>query len=625
MASPEYEHIDNTVNGGTFHGPVIQGGVVHLHVSGAQTLQGPVGVPLHSLDDPMSLNVRRSITTDHDDGGALPAYVARAHDTALRSAVRRAADGVGTTAVLVGGSSTGKTRACWEALGELPPHWRVWHPLTLRRLHAALRTPGAIAPYTVLWLDEAQSYLLQPTNPMGEEAAAGLRELLAAPERGPVLVLGTLWPEYWLLLDDECHRHTRALFEGRSIRVPDAFTRPELAELARAARTDPRLAEAARQARDGEVVQYLAGAPVLVERYDTAPSAARALMETAMDLRRLGHSADLPWPLLAGAARAYLSRSRQDAAGPDLWEQALAFATARSRGAPGPLTAVPSPHAPAGPDASPAPARSWFRLADYLEEHGRRTRSHHVPGAAFWEAAADHCSSTDDAVALGWSAKQRLRLRQADLLYRKAHDAGNPSARHGLAEILERTGRRAEAERLAAEAARERDMTVFRSLAHMHERDGSPEEAARLYRANIAAGSQFAPWDLAWLLERNGDPSAMQRLLAKALASGDCNAQNAVPWLRIGPGRYSSLDELVNDAAMCGSVVAKWALATQQYPADEATGPGPEPEEACRRAADAGAGEALEALARQRRADPEWARLLRYGLEPDGRTAEPWA
>ncbi|MFF5113598.1 hypothetical protein [Streptosporangium sp. NPDC000509] len=32
-------------------------------------------------------------------------------------------------AVLVGDSSTGKTRTCWEAVRALPELWRIWHSL----------------------------------------------------------------------------------------------------------------------------------------------------------------------------------------------------------------------------------------------------------------------------------------------------------------------------------------------------------------------------------------------------------------------------------------------------------------------------------------------------------------
>ncbi|MFD0427076.1 helix-turn-helix transcriptional regulator [Streptomyces zhihengii] len=62
---------------------------------------------------------------------ALPAYVRRPHDQALADAVAAAAAGRSGIVVLVGTSSTGKTRACWQAVQPLAEKgWRLWHPST---------------------------------------------------------------------------------------------------------------------------------------------------------------------------------------------------------------------------------------------------------------------------------------------------------------------------------------------------------------------------------------------------------------------------------------------------------------------------------------------------------------
>ncbi|WP_406368915.1 hypothetical protein [Streptomyces sp. NBC_01546] len=50
---------------------------------------------------------------------ALPGYVSREHDRALGEAVRDVMAGHSRIVVLVGTSSTGKTRACWEAVQPL--------------------------------------------------------------------------------------------------------------------------------------------------------------------------------------------------------------------------------------------------------------------------------------------------------------------------------------------------------------------------------------------------------------------------------------------------------------------------------------------------------------------------
>ncbi|MFD0602147.1 transposase [Streptomyces aureus] len=92
--------------------------------------------------------------------------------------------------VLAGTSSTGKTRACWEAVQPLAPSgWRLWHPFDPTRAEAALSDLHRVRTRTVVWLNEAQHSLGNPGE--GERIAAALHTLLVRPERGPVLVLGS--------------------------------------------------------------------------------------------------------------------------------------------------------------------------------------------------------------------------------------------------------------------------------------------------------------------------------------------------------------------------------------------------------------------------------------------------
>jgi hypothetical protein len=96
----------------------------------------------------------------------MPTYVERDHDRRLRAVADAAAAGTSQIVVLVGGSSTGKTRACWEALHRLPAGWRLWNPLTPAELLDALTSPSqtgrsgpGVAPRTAVWLNELQRYL----------------------------------------------------------------------------------------------------------------------------------------------------------------------------------------------------------------------------------------------------------------------------------------------------------------------------------------------------------------------------------------------------------------------------------------------------------------------------------
>ena len=319
------------------------------------------GWPLGEVTDPFALEVHRPVQPDdpHEDLPVLPAYVPREHDAELARVVQAAAEGSSEIAVLVGGSSTGKTRACWEALQLLrdrPEPWRLWHPIDPSRPDAALRELPSIGPRTVVWLNEAQFYLDVPDGGLGERVAAGLRELLRDPARAPVLVLATLWPQFWYGLTGrpeggaDPHAQARELLDGHDITVPAAFTTARQQQLSQAG--DARLAQAAAGAQDGQVIQFLAGAPELLARYRNAPPAAAALIHAAMDARRMGSGIGLPQAFLAAAAPGYLTDTEWDALGEDWLEQALAYTAQPCKGVRGPLTRIrprPARSRPPGP------------------------------------------------------------------------------------------------------------------------------------------------------------------------------------------------------------------------------------------------------------------------------------
>jgi hypothetical protein len=203
----------------------------------------------------------------------------------------------------------------------------------------------------VVWLNEAQFYLDVADGELGEQVAAGLRELLRDPARTPVLVLATLWPQFWDGLtgrpagDADPHAQARQLLAGHDITVPAAFAAAQLQRLSQTG--DARLAQAAAEARDGQVIQFPAGAPELLARYHNAPPAAVALIHAAMDGRRLGMGPALPQPFLEAAAPGYLTDAEWDALGEDWLEEALAYTAVPCKGVRGPLTRI-----------RPRPARS---------------------------------------------------------------------------------------------------------------------------------------------------------------------------------------------------------------------------------------------------------------------------
>jgi hypothetical protein len=163
---------------------------------------------------------------------------------------------------------------------------------------------------------------------------------------------------------------------------------------------DPRLREAARRAEDGELTQYLAGAPALLERYETAPAGAGALLTAAMDLRRLGHGPALPVDLLQAAVPAYLTDREWNAVRrhEDWFGSVLAYAEQPCHGAHQPLTRM-WPRS-----GQPEPNQPQYRLADYLEQVGRQQRRRALVPPLVWHESVARVNTPLDARQLGAAA-----------------------------------------------------------------------------------------------------------------------------------------------------------------------------------------------------------------------------
>jgi TPR repeat protein len=461
-------------------------------------LERPLGQPICELD-PIDLEVHRAIQVEEGPrftGSApLPVYVSRPHDRVLRQAVDKAVAGQSQLVMLVGGSSTGKTRACWEAVQQLPAGWRLWHPIDPERPGAALASLAHVAPRTVVWINESHHYLFTPDRSVGEQVAAGLRELLRDPARAPVLVLGTIWPEYRNKLMAEPvpggpdpHAQARALLSGHEAIVPAAFDDAAMHELAALARTDPRLAYARARAEEGHITQYLAGAPELLARFEASPPGARALVVAAMDARRAGHGLDIPHAFLASASDGYFTDQEWDLLDEDWLEEAFAYAAQPVRGARGMLTR----RRPRRGD--PAVEGPVYRLADYLEQHGRQTRRLQRIPPSLWEAALRH---TPSGPAMARLARSCGLLRTAFQLERREAASGHNEAARRAGDVLRRAGREKEAllwYQKAAEAGDPEAALVAGQLLFQHNR---LEEALDSFRRAAESGLREAAEDWA--------------------------------------------------------------------------------------------------------------------------------
>ncbi|MFE3196813.1 hypothetical protein [Embleya sp. NPDC059237] len=559
------------------------------------------------------------------DDAALPGYVERAHDRALAETVRAVAAGRSALVVLVGSSSTGKTRACWEAVQPLADRgWWLWHPSDPTRAEAALADLARVGPRTVVWLNEAQHYLGDPRA--GERVAAAVHTLLTDADRGPVLVLGTLWPEYareYTRLprpgETDPYSRVRELLSGRTLAVPDAFDDAALrTATALAEAGDRHLADTlARTRDDGRVAQDLAGAPELLRRHTEGTEPERALLHAAMDARRLGLGPHLPWAFLVDAATDYLDDHTWDALPEDWAETALDELAHPGLGTHAPLRragrprrrASPPPGSPAPPPASGGPV---YRLADYLEQHGRHERLRVCPPASFWETAA-LTATPEELRSLARAATERGRHRHAALLTRRIADTGDTHALFVLAEMREEAGDPDGAERLYREAADTGSTHALFVLARMREEAGDPDGAERLYREAADTGSTHALLCLAEMRGKAGDSDGAEHLYRQALDAGETHALLGLAEMRGKAGDSDGAEHLYRQAADTGEAYMLLCLARVRKEAGDLD----RAEHLYRRAADAGDTQALLCLAGMRQEAGD-----RYGAEVLSRQAD---
>jgi hypothetical protein len=387
------------------------------------------------------------------------------------------------------------------------------------------RCGSCLGPRTVVWLNEAQFYLDVPDGGLGERVAAGLRELLRDPARAPVLVLATLWPQYWDTLTarsvggPDPHAQARELLAGHDITVPAAFTAAQLGPLAQAA--DARLALAAAGAADGQVTQFLAGAPELLARYRNAPPAAKALINAAMDARRLGMGLGLPRAFLEAAAPRYLTGDQWDGLDEDWLEQALAYVAVPCKGARGPLTRIRADQ----PASMPAAVGPLYRLADYLDQYGRVHRKDQIPAAGIWAAAAAHASPAEQA-ALGDAASDRGLYRAAAQLFKNAAASGSLRAAYHLARPPSCLRGDARPASWAAAHVSLDDPAGVAGLLDSLRAAGARDQAAALASRAAAHVSLDDPAGVRWLLNSLREAGADEQ--AAALASRAASAIRAI-------------------------------------------------------------------------------------------------
>ncbi|MEU4768815.1 hypothetical protein AB0H12_36765 [Actinosynnema sp. NPDC023794] len=561
-----------------------------------------VGSPVRDVP-PSALEVRRTLKPRPSDSGELPPYFLRAHDALLDGVVAGAlADPAESgIAVLVNGSTSGKSRALFEVLRRpvgtpagrwwrrrptslARAGWRIWPAGQVLSARDFLDQLSGVGPRTVVWLNEAQRYLIDPPPDVASAIAAGLRALLARPESRPILVLGTLWPQYHDQITRQAREgepdrfaDARALLAGHTIRVPGEFSGADLDAVRASTDSRVRQAVAAADAAGGgqaakvALTQYLAGVPELMDLYEHAPPHVLAVVHAAMDARRLGFVNEwLPVEMLRHAAPAYLDdwEQRDYLGDPEWFAKAVETLTS-------PRTAAAARVFHRRPALPGNAANETVRLDDYLEDHGQRTRRYLVPPRGFWDAARQHAAVVDVAF-LAMHARERHRLRIAAALRGRVAEEGDPG--------------------LVAMMAMESELL------------GNSGEAEELYRRAARAGYPLAVMRVDHLLRQENRTSEADNALERVAEAGDGWALARWARRREELGAHAEAEELALRAARAGDRFALGNLTRARDEAGEAEGA----ERCANRAADAGFFEPLKwlASARARRGDCAAARRL---------------
>jgi hypothetical protein len=547
-----------------------------------KAIPAPVTIPRRGRPprkwDPVELGVHQVL-----GGGPMPAYVPRQHDELL-AAVLDPAVQASRLVVIRGDSSTGKTRAAYQAVTSRVGAWHLDYPLSPSAL--AKRLDAGIPPETVLWLGELRQYA---DADGGADALGRLADLLNG--KG-VLVITTVWPEHWntyttaarpgpgpadpagvagrLLerLPDLTGTDPAQIDAARGgvIDVPPQFTS---ADVNAAARTgDPVLAAAATAAAEaghaGQITQYLAGVPDLLDRYE-GPGGnpyGQAIITAAMDASRLGHTSPLPAALLQDAAPGYLTGSQRTAPLANWWDAALAWAIKELRGAVRALEPVPP---------ATGTGVAGYRVADYLDQHGRRTRQDQLGPPSLWDALTTHTTAIADLNRLARAAENRglyrhaaafctaaahrdtdaatqliiylLRINSADTT-RAAHWAAHhtstddPKAVNGLLLEMHRAGATDAARTLAGRAATDTSLDLPGHVALLlkillHEVGACDAARTLAGRAATDAGidNPRAVHQLLQALHEIGESDAARTLAGRAAAHTGIDDPLAVHWL----------------------------------------------------------------------------------------------
>jgi tetratricopeptide (TPR) repeat protein len=400
-------------------------------------------------------------------------------------------------------------------------------------------------------------------------------------QRKPIILLGTIWPDryqsYFLLSEraegSTAQRKDQALGVLRlaqRVFVEDEFTAAEKAAAEALAESDVRIKIALRDTYYG-VTQVLAGAPALVEAWRHADPYSKALITSAIDIRRIGIEGDLTPSLLAHAARVYLTGEQVARADADWFEVAIRYCLTRNQGA----TSVLIPTSGLGYGVA-----AGYDLADYLTSHGLRLREDMPIPIDLWDVLAEQIYDPIDLQELASAADVREVKGYAEAIYRRALALGNAESGFWLGLMLHEQGREEEALHPLRQAAIMGNGDAFEALvdylpaseaiielqnaieagrklpqydarlrlADLLDKLGKTEEAEREYLQAIAEERKHAVFTYALRLDQKGEEVQALEWYLRAVEAGDTSARFRACLILMKNGRAEEAIALQRDA-----------------------------------------------------------------------------
>jgi tetratricopeptide (TPR) repeat protein len=500
--------------------------------------------------DPFRLGVHRAIHVPGTAQDSLPAYIERDTDLDPHHGVRALladARRRGGFVLVIGGSSTGKTRCLLEAVRDVLPNRPLIHPTSSSEVRDLARS---CALPIVVWLDELHRYLRE-----GDALDAGVIRRLVEGDH-PAVIVGTLWPSDQTEFTQrpapgapDLRERERAVIElAARITLPERLTPTELT---RAEQSDDPRVQTVLQTKEFGFAQSMAAAPELLERWEHADPYARAVISAALDVARLGVRSPIPATVLRTAAPGYCDGRVRARADRQTWfDRALEYATSELKGA----ASVLIPIDQTGHMGEPC----GYQIADYLlDTLGCDRLSASIP-ETLWTACRD--LDLADARTIGRAAEKRLRYEPAARLYERAcQDITDTKAAGWLARFYRNAGRYDDAADILGPTCQvhyENPM-VYVTLGNSLVLNMADAGEISWLAERADAGDYIAAERLSSLLEEAGDEETLQA----RTEAGDPYAADRLAAFWLDQGRRAEAIVLLENLAAAGAEDAAYRLA----------------------------------------------------------------